>query len=123
MKTTKKDFEIFKEECDKWIKFFGLTDWRIAYEWIDIETSNANNTYDSQYKWSVITFSKNYDSFYSETNVKKTAFHEVCHLLVSGFEFLYSQEFRNESMLNRESESFCRIMENSVFKQSHKKTA
>ena len=30
MKTTKKDFEVFKKECEKWVNFFGLID----YEWV-----------------------------------------------------------------------------------------
>ena len=31
MKTNKKYFEIFKKECQYWIDFFGLTDYRIEF--------------------------------------------------------------------------------------------
>jgi hypothetical protein len=33
-KENKSDFDIFKAECERWIKFFGLTEWEIDYAFV-----------------------------------------------------------------------------------------
>ena len=41
LKTTKKDFELFKSECKKWIDKLGITGWEIYYTWKDLNGFNA----------------------------------------------------------------------------------
>lgn len=41
MKTTKNDFDLFKQECIKWQNKLGLTDYRLYFRHKDIKDANA----------------------------------------------------------------------------------
>ena len=118
MKTTKKDFEVFKKECEKWIEFFGLKDWRVEYEHRPLDNARADVEADIMNKWAVITMSKDQED---KKHIKESAFHEVCHLLHYGFDFIKKDKGHSEDVWDRECESFVRRMENSVFKKFYKK--
>jgi len=122
MKPTKKHFEIFKEEAQKWVYFFGLNDWRITYGFEYIEDSYADNSKNAENKWAHIRLSTdNIDEKHLkiEEIVRKSAFHEVCHLLHGGFEFCFQltkEGVYPDRVFDKECETFVRILENSIYK-------
>ncbi|GAH01412.1 unnamed protein product, partial [marine sediment metagenome] len=85
MKTTEKQFESFKQECHKWIKFFGLKDWRIkiTHEDIDENFTAADVTHNSRSRQAAIRLNTTLHDDLKDIDVKVSAFHEVCHLLLA----------------------------------------
>jgi len=85
MKTTKKHFEMFQKECEKWIKRFGLLGWRFYYQHGDIEGRQiAYCIFPDQLSDRVFTIglSKNLEMDYSLLDVKRAAFHEILEALL-----------------------------------------
>jgi len=78
MKTTKKDFEMFKKECQKWIDILGLKDWHIWYEHEQTdENCIAQYAEDPQARSLTIWFTTGLHSPLTEHDIKSTAFHEI----------------------------------------------
>jgi hypothetical protein len=89
MKTNKKQFELFKKECQKWIKTFGLESWGVAYYW-EKEDSNrvAAIGRDVSSHVATIHFTNEIDDEmdYGMTiydYIKQCAKHEIIHLLLA----------------------------------------
>lgn len=88
-KTTKKHFEIFKTEADYWIKRFGLLDWEITYEdKCRGEFSLAELYYHVTARFATLRLGKEWPDRHpvNDREVRKSAFHEVCHLLIVLFD-------------------------------------
>ena len=120
IKTTKKHFELFKKECERWIKFFGLIDWRIEYELQDLPNDYARIEADLCNKWADIWLADELPKDVTTLQIKRSAFHEVCHLLSYGLQFIFEAGINGQGakdVRDREMESFCRRLENSVFKK------
>ena len=89
MKTTKKDFEIFKAEVRRFMDVFELNNWEVAFEHKELKNNNATITPQLGNYKAVITLSTDNDydkvtSDYSFTEyIKRNALHEVIHLLLS----------------------------------------
>lgn len=123
IKTTKKDFELFKSECEKWINFFGLNEWDIKIE------HSTDEKYTCGYNWkhidnlnAVLTLSTDWDDEqceYSKDAIKRTAFHEVCEILIGKMSTtcLWSFSDREVQVL---SHDIIHKLENSVFKHFNK---
>ena len=89
MKTTKKDFELFKSECQKWINRFELNNWTIRYSWRDLELDGLDGASNSG-AWNYIAY-LTLDTEIDDENIgdrdmiieiKEAAKHEVIHLLI-----------------------------------------
>jgi hypothetical protein len=118
------DFELFKSECLKWIEFFGLKDYRIAFDdKVTVDDAFAQCSTSLPHRTCVLRFeSKELDEFNEKNrDVKKDAFHEVCHLLLA--ELLYIAECRyvNDGELRAEEERIVRILENTIYKEEKEK--
>ena len=109
MKTTKKHFEIFKKEVEKWIKNFGLFDWEIQVEHGNI--SNNDNSAECQYnimaKNAVLRLNTNFTETqpFTDKDVRAAAFHEVAELLLCRLGFLAENRYitYNEIEIERHS--------------------
>jgi hypothetical protein len=74
MKKPVNDFSIFKEECKKWIAFFGLSQWDITFEYGKVGDGNvAETSFDATNHWALITLSNTVES----DDLCRSAFHEV----------------------------------------------
>ena len=79
-KTTKKDFELFKSECQKWIDIFGLKDWEVRFEHGYIsDTHFAQGEYDVVERWLTLKLDTEWpdDVKITPHEIKKSAFHET----------------------------------------------
>lgn len=120
-KTTKKQFEIFKKECKRWITFFGLTEWRIYYYHEDIGDNFGERRADISAMNASIVLNTNFpDEEISKQDIKKTAFHEICELMLSE-ESACLQAILSQSEVSRINHTIIRRLENSVFKPNNTK--
>lgn len=85
-KTTNSDFELYKRECEYWVKYFGLIDYRIAYKHNnDIEGALAYCAVNANKSDRVVQLCLCVDwcnDTVDRFNICKSAFHEVCELLL-----------------------------------------
>lgn len=123
-KTTKEDFEIFKKECEKWIDFFGLKDWDIyfSHDKFDESILATCDCGETENKKCVLSFNKEIkddalDEMLTEFHIKKSAFHEVCHLLLANFQGMARYRYVTSSELTQEEHTIVTRLENSVFKK------
>lgn len=84
---TEKQFEIFKEECQRWIQLFGLKDWEIFFRFEETEDLNrAECRINWLGKVCNLVLSPWHSEERSEGEIRKYAFHEVCELLFAEME-------------------------------------
>jgi len=87
MKTTKKHFEIFKAECEKWIDIFGLKDYEFHFEHKAVGDRNIAECYrNSTSRTARLSLCKVWPErsmvALNDDNIKTSAFEEVCHVLL-----------------------------------------
>jgi hypothetical protein len=123
-KEPKTDFEIFKNECRKWIKFFGLTEWEIDYAFVkDDEKIDAWVTFDEINGMLAVIcmnalWKERDETFYTLDNVKKAAFHEVCEVLIAKIIRLASARYCvSEDELTLAKHELIRRLENTLYKE------
>ena len=76
---TEKQFEIFKEECQRWIQLFGLKDWEIFFRFEEPKERNRGRCpMNMQGKDIHLVRSPWHSEERSEGEISKCAFHEVC---------------------------------------------
>ena len=83
MKTTKKDFELFKTECQKWIDKLGLHEWDFYFKLADLKGSVATTACDCEGHIAKITLNTNIDRTACFHSLEDTAKHEILHVLMS----------------------------------------
>lgn len=99
-KTTKKDFAEFKKECEYWLEYFGLIDWEyfITHEEIqDQPDATASFNLDSVARNTYIKCAIKVNVKPLKNEIKTWAFHEVCHLLISGVTGLAWRSFNYDT--------------------------
>ena len=118
-KTNKKHFDLFKKECDKWLNFFSMKQWRIFYEHKDYEHVNGYGCYSVEHEGKIATIGLciNWgDTEPKNQYIKRTAFHEVCELLLSPLNWLAKSRFGVlEEDLNERRHEIIRVLENKIF--------
>ncbi len=116
-KTTKKDFELFKKECQKWIETLGLKDWEVFYTHEKDKGLRSSACFDVVAKMATINFSKEWKSTpLNNSTVKKSAFHEVTEgLLLARLIAVARTRFVNPEEVEEASHDIVRRLENSFF--------
>ena len=116
MKTTEKDFELFKKECQKWVDYFGLHGWDIFYKHKQKEDCFGCIDYDTAKRNAVIYLSIEWeDEYYSPEKIRETAFHEICELLFARIKIINLNRFVGDDEMDEEIHNIIRILENKVF--------
>ena len=120
-KITKAHFDIFKKECSKWIKYFGLLDWEV-----NIREEKRKVNYLAQTSVSfhnriaTIKVVKDWRQFETTNKeIKKTAFHEICEVMFYNVRYLAEARFLTENEIDPEIHKLIRILENTVFEESN----
>jgi len=118
MKTTKKDFEIFKKEVKKWQDILGLQGWEIVCvhggtdkenraEYLTHITGRICTIYLAD-DWDGIADNK------CDRAIKQTAFHEVVELSLQDLRN-YAQYYINEDLVDEATHKIVRMLENVLF--------
>jgi len=114
-KTTKTEFELFKKECQRWIKFWGLTEWEINYRHKEIDREVYAVCYtDIIGMTATLKFNKNIREDL-ESQPKESAFHEICELLLAKLSTLANDRYSTEDELCVASHEIIRRLENCVY--------
>ena len=124
MKTTHKHFEIFKEECEKWIKMFGLTNWCVRY--YHKKDSDGSTFSQTKYAYSGkavdVCLNINWPNDIPQSKVafelKQSAFHEVCEILLYPIRYLAECRYLTDSEIDPEIHNIIRTLENVVWSKS-----
>ena len=115
---TKKHFDIFKKEAEKWINKFGLLDWEVSFRHEMSEKNRATCAYDYTGKIASLVLSTKWENFEPTTkNIKKTAFHEICELLLGEIGCLAEDRGWDKLEMDRSRHAVIRRLENAIFKK------
>ena len=114
-KTTKKHFEIFKNECQKWIDKFQLNGWKIYFEYGGTNKNSystiRNNlighvaTISFTKEWSMVGINN------INKGIKETAKHEIIHLLLARFSEIGSARYTTNDEFYEAEEELVRKLE------------
>jgi len=115
VKTTKKDFELFKKECQKWIDIVGLKDWHFWYEHDETnENCIAQYLDDVQGRSCVIYFTTGLDDKLSNHDIKSGAFHEIVELYMKDLRKM-ALTAHSYAMVDEATHRVIRMLENVLF--------
>lgn len=82
IKTTNKDFELFKNECYFWINFWGLDGWDIGFTRCKLNGNDAQCSNNVEARWAYLKLSTTLNDYdYGDNFIRRLAFHEVAHIL------------------------------------------
>jgi len=122
VKTTKKDFEVFKKECKKWIDIFELNNWEIMFihskradnrAWINPSTDPRLVKIALGAEWINLE-----PDTISVNDIKRVAFHEICELLLEPLGYLAECRFITETEIEPARHDIIGKLENTIFKDS-----
>ena len=121
IKLTKKHYELFKAECERWIQFFGLTEWSYYFSFENGKENMAHIYINNIGKCCTINLSNEWVEFPDknqdiEEQIKVSAFHEIAHLLSGDLIELGRSRFVTEDQIIEAEETFVRRMENTVYR-------
>ena len=117
-KLTVENFEMFQNECDKWLNRFGLTGWDVGYYFEFIFEALANcDVPNLEDRVCMITLASKWPRHIevTESMIKKVAFHEVCELLLARMGILGESRYVSEVQLREATHEVIRTLETAVF--------
>lgn len=120
MKTSSKHFALFKKECQHWIDKFGLKEWDITFERMNLEsddpdaTTGAQCVADIKNRIAALVLQADWDIKVTNQMVKRMAFHEVCHVLLWRLVWLTQERYISEGEATSEAHAIIRRMENGI---------
>lgn len=117
--TTTEDFNIFQLEAVKWLGYFGLKGWRIFWKHEKLDADFAQVRYNILARNAVFVLNTEFDTCdYSEDQIRSSAFHEVCELLLVRLSDMGKMRFITEVEIDEEVHNLIRIFENTIFKDN-----
>ena len=110
MKTTTKQYELFKDECRKWIEKFHLNDYDVYFKWEDIDEADACSEIQGGDGNITITLNKNINFIDRDPteDIKETAKHEIIHCLIGRYVRLAKNRYVSGQELDYEEEHLVR---------------
>ena len=124
-KEDKKMFDLFKEHVNKYVKFFGLSEWEVSFV---LDMGEGENVALAKYDWEAknVTFELSINTLRDQCKrhveddileeIKRNAFHEVCELLLSRlWEFADKEYSVPDEDIRGEAHAVIRRLENTVY--------
>ena len=122
-KTTKKDFEEFTAEAQKWSNYFGMSDWEIIYLHDDqqgVGDNRASCYVDYNGKIASIYLACEWNIPPYKGVIKKVAFHEIVEVLISPLRVMAQSRYVTSDEIDVANHYIVRILENCVFWRIYK---
>jgi len=116
-KTTKKDFEIFKKEAEKWIEYFGLINYEVFYSHAADENGTAFAWTNQDGRNCTIGLAFDWDEKPKANELKRSAFHEICEVMISPLSDITTKLY-NRDFVAGKVHDIIRRLENTIFKES-----
>ena len=124
MKTTKKHFRIFRQECEKWIKRFHMQGWFVTYTHSETDPDTAANFYHAYAARQVtinLATSLDGDSF-DEHYLRGLAFHEVTEsMLIGRLRYLAQERYVTEGEIEEVSHDIVNNLQTIIFERGYEK--
>jgi len=114
-KTTKKDFESFRSECEAWVEYFGLKDWEITYSQEDSNDSRASCGANYTGKIATIALTNEWDYKPEILEIRRVAFHEVGELLTAPLCIIAESRYVTQDQVAIANHYIIRVLENTLF--------
>lgn len=115
-KTTARHFEVFQKEAWKWIRRFGLLNWDWCFEHAALPGLYAQAQWNITARNCTLTLAKDWEDMpVTNEQVRRSAFHEVCEVLLGPMTTLAGARFIGEYDLQEASHQVIRILENAVW--------
>ena len=113
-KTTKKQFELFKAECLKWVKRFGLHNWELTFYHQEKSENLAwlTTNYDAKYASFSLNKTWRWQKPPDDYEIRKCGFHEACELLLFPIKHLGECRYLTDSEIAPAVHDVIHIMEN-----------
>lgn len=87
---TEDDFTVFKEAVAYWMEFFGLADWRCAFQLCQLEPGiGAQVEFNRPGRLATFSLAQTWGAdaqSVTDKNIRREAFHEVCEVLLDDME-------------------------------------
>ncbi len=116
VQTTNEDFELFKEEFKKWQVHFGLIGWNVFFRHEKLKNMFACIRTNLVGRVATVKFNTEWDkNDYGAVEIRKTAFHECCELLMSRMNALANYRHTTEDEVTEENHNIIRILEHILF--------
>lgn len=117
MKTTKKDFDEFKNHSEKWRKELGLTNWAVYYKHVKTENSYAEISWSIEDQIAAISLSTVWDSSWrvkDSAQLERCALHEMLHLMLIVFYHHAESRYTTRQALDEAEHSVIRRLEDVI---------
>lgn len=116
-KTTENDFKLLEKEGKKWIAFFGLKGWEINFLHKNDDLDSLGYTkFNYTNRIADVVLCKDWGKRkVTEKEIKKTAFHEICEVLMYRLRYIAESRFITDVETNEEIHNIIRILENTIF--------
>lgn len=113
-----KRFDLFRSECERWISAFGLLDWEVEYLHQHNEDHIAYTRFNYSARVANIALNKKWvaDFPLTDEQIKKTAFHEACELLLYPIRYLSECRYLTDSEVDPEIHSIIHALERVIVK-------
>jgi hypothetical protein len=119
MKTTHKQFEMFKKECQKWVNRFGIFGWRFYYIHENYDDSGDRIAYivwPNNIEDRVFTVGLSVDiSDITDRDIRCSAFHEVMEAFLYRLQVLAKSRTTFDSDVTEEIHHLIRTLETVIF--------
>ena len=119
-KTTKKDFDEFRQSCWNWIHYFGLKGWDYVFDHnAPAHKPDAAAGYGMDYEARLvfISFNRELAEQPDKNDIKRYGFHEVVHVMLYQLS-RYAALSTSESLVNQSEHEIIAILENTIFQDS-----
>ncbi len=117
MKTTKKDFELFKKYSQEYAEILGLSDWAIFYEHAKTrDSAYAETLWDVESHTARIILGTSWDNIRYKTDIeiKRLALHETIHVLISPLTMEAMSRYTTGERIATEEHRIVRMLEKLV---------
>lgn len=116
MKTTKADFEKFKDYCIEAIQKFGLLEWSVHYAHEHLDNDYASTAWKLSGGVATITLSTYWDDLRPKTDetIRRLAYHEVMHILMAPLIAEAEDRYTNQTAVDIAEHAIIRRLENVI---------
>ena len=121
--TTKKQFEIFKQEVLVWLDFFGMKGWQVHFLHKKTD-ARARIIFNCVGRIATFVLSADWSELegiqFTDHDIRKCAFHEVCELFLGRLNDMATQRFNLDELdVEEEIHQIIRTLENVIFEHHH----
>jgi len=121
MKTNKKHFKVFKKECKKLIGSLGLFDWELCFTHNDLDCRGNCHTQIPGFMCKLnlgVDWGEGQEYKITNKDIKRTAFHEVLHLLLTEIRGCANDRYMNIQEYDEIEHRTIRRIENFLMKNT-----